>query len=277
MANYDIFDEQYYLSQYPWLKPAIDAGIIKSGREHFEKFGQAAGLTSQDIAPFVRNSNNPNAPFATGLDHFIKFGYEEGRSRVSPDYDEAFYLKRYPVLVPFVQNGTFKSGYQHFVKFGAKEGLYASSFFEPEYLLKNSDVATAVKAGFFQTGGEHYRKFGQFEPTRSAAFVGTKGEDIITGFGVGKVEITGIQVSLDAGGNRVYEKSSYNEKGPNDTLMGGQGSDTFILGANDTLLYSSIFGFGAEARIKNFDRQADKIRLAGTRGWYNYRSDDTGK
>ena len=28
MANYAIFDEQYYLSQYPWLKPAIDAGII---------------------------------------------------------------------------------------------------------------------------------------------------------------------------------------------------------------------------------------------------------
>ena len=45
MTNYDIFDEPYYLAQYPWVKPAIDAGIIKSGREHFEKFGQAGGLT----------------------------------------------------------------------------------------------------------------------------------------------------------------------------------------------------------------------------------------
>ena len=45
MTNYDIFDEPYYLSQYPWVKPAIDAGIIKSGREHFEKFGQAGCLT----------------------------------------------------------------------------------------------------------------------------------------------------------------------------------------------------------------------------------------
>ena len=42
MASYAIFDEQYYLASYPWLKPAIDIGIIKSGREHFEKFGQAA-------------------------------------------------------------------------------------------------------------------------------------------------------------------------------------------------------------------------------------------
>src|SRR4028118_1982831 len=127
MANYAIFDEQYYLASYPWLKPAIDARIIKSGREHFEKFGQAAGLTkisryfdedtylegNPDLKPFVRTVN-PNAPFATGLDHFIQYGYEEGRSQVSPDYDEAFYVATNRDLQPFIQNGTFKNGYQHF-------------------------------------------------------------------------------------------------------------------------------------------------------------------
>ena len=287
MANYDIFDEQYYLLVYPWLKPALDAGIIKSGREHFEKFGQAAGFTkisryfdeetylakNPDIAPFVRTQSNPNAPFATGLDHFIQFGYEEGRTGVSPDYDEAFYLKRYPVLVPFVKNGTFKSGLQHFVKFGAKEGLYANTFFEPEYLLKNPDVAAAVQAGVFKTGGEHYRKFGQFEPTRSATFVGTKDTDIVTGFGVGKVEITGVQVSLDAAGDRVYERS-FSDR---DTLIGGQGTDTFVLGVNGALFYSSFGGFGpGAATIKNFDPQADKIRLTGTRGSYNYGFNNSG-
>ncbi|WP_333310857.1 MULTISPECIES: hypothetical protein [unclassified Microcoleus] len=85
MANYAIFDEPYYRAQYPWVKAAIDAGIIKSGREHFEKFGQAGGLTkvsryfdeetylegNPDLKPFVRTPNNPNAPFASGLDHFI--------------------------------------------------------------------------------------------------------------------------------------------------------------------------------------------------------------
>jgi hypothetical protein len=288
MASYAIFDEEYYLSQYPWLKPAIDAGIIKSGKEHFEKFGQAGGLTAvsryfdeqtylaqnQEIAALVRTANNPNAPFASGLDHFIQFGYEEGRTRVSLDYDEAFYLKRYPVLVPFVQNGTFKSGFQHFVKFGAKEGLYANTFFEPEYLLKNPDVAAAVKAGVFKTGGEHYRKFGQFEPTRSATFVGTKSSDIVNGFGVGKVEITGVQVSLNAAGDRVYEKPSGFPSPPvNDTLIGGNGTDTFVLGVGD---FSDVNGgqfYGGVsnsnyATIKNFDPQADKIRLAGTRGNY---------
>ncbi|WP_333210083.1 hypothetical protein [Microcoleus sp. S36b_A4] len=85
MANYAIFDEPYYRAQYPWVKAGIDAGIIKSGREHFEKFGQAGGLTkvsryfdeetylegNPDLKPFVRTPNNPNAPFASGLDHFI--------------------------------------------------------------------------------------------------------------------------------------------------------------------------------------------------------------
>ncbi|WP_333452256.1 hypothetical protein [Microcoleus sp. K5-D4] len=288
MTNYDIFDETYYLSQYPWVKPAIDAGIIKSGREHFEKFGQAGGLSkvsryfdeenylsqNPDIARLVRTPNNPNAPFASGLDHFIQFGYDEGRTQVSPDYDEAFYLKRYPVLVPFVQNGTFKSGLEHFIKFGVQEGLYANTFFEPEYLLKNPDVAAAVKAGVFKTGGEHYRKFGQFEPARSATFVGTKDTDIVTGFGVGKVEITGVEVSLDAAGNRVYENRPF----PNDrdTLIGGQGSDTFVLGVKGNLFYRSYIVASGAATIKNFDPQADKIRLARTRGEYNYQFNASG-
>jgi hypothetical protein len=287
MANYTIFDEDYYIAQYPWVQSAIDTGVIQSGREHFEKFGQAAGLTQvsryfdeetylsqyPDIAPLVRTQNNPNAPFASGLDHFIQFGYDEGRTQVSPDYDEAIYLKRYPVLVPFVQNGTFKSGLEHFIKFGAKEGLYANTFFEPEYLLKNPEVAAAVKAGVFKTGSEHYRKFGQFEPARAATFVGTKGTDIVTGFGVGNVEIIGIQVSLNAAGDRVYEKPSGFPSPVNDTLMGGNGTDTFVLGVGD---FSDVNGgqfYGGVsntnyATIKNFDPQADKIRLAGTRGNY---------
>jgi hypothetical protein len=295
MASYAIFDEQYYLAQYPWVKPAIDAGVIQSGREHFEKFGQAAGLTqvsryfdeetylsqNPDIALLVRSANNPNAPFASGLDHFIQFGYDEGRTQVSPDYDEAIYLKRYPVLVPFVQNGTFKSGLEHFIKFGAKEGLYANTFFEPEYLLKNPEVAAAVKAGVFKTGGEHYRKFGQFEPARSATFVGTKGTDILTGFGVGNVEIIGIQVSLNAAGGRVYEKPSGFPSPVNDTLIGGNGTDTFVLGVGD---FSDVNGgqfYGGVsnsnfATIKNFDPQADKIRLAGTRGNYMFNNTPNG-
>jgi hypothetical protein len=286
MANYDIFDENYYLSKYPFVQQGIDRGIISSGKEHFEKFGQKLGFT--EVSRYYDENyylaNNPavaaavsSGAFASGLEHFIQFGWEQGLVNTSPDYDESFYLKRYPVLAPFVQNQTFKSGFEHFIKFGTQEGLYASTFFEPEYLLKNPDVAAAVKAGVFKTGGEHYRKFGQFEPSRSATFVGTQGSDVVAGFGVGKVEIIGIQVSLDAAGNRVYEtRTNSNLPIDLDTLIGSQGSDTFVLGVgevsdiiNSGVFYQGRFGTG-EPIIKNFDPSTDAIRLAGTRGSYGF-------
>jgi hypothetical protein len=291
MANYDIFDENYYLSKYPFVQQGIDRGIISSGKEHFEKFGQKLGFT--EVSRYYDENyylaNNPavaaavsSRVFASGLDHFIQFGWEQGLVNTSPDYDESFYLKRYPVLAPFVQNQTFQSGFEHFIKFGAQESLYANTFFEPEYLLKNPEVAAAVKAGDFKTGGEHYRKFGQFEPTRSATFVGTKGSDVVAGFGVGKVEIIGIQVSLDAAGNRVYEKNLTNFSDIDiDTLIGSQGSDTFVLGVgerfdtNGGVFYLGRFGRG-EPIIKNFDQQTDAIQLAGTRGEYQFSSGGNG-
>ncbi|NJK73173.1 MAG: calcium-binding protein [Richelia sp. CSU_2_1] len=295
MANYDIFDEQYYLSQYPWLKPAIDTGIIKSGREHFEKFGQAAGLTrisryfdedtyldrNPDIAPFVRNANNPNAPFATGLDHFIKFGYEEGRSRVSPDYDEVFYLKRLPELAPFIENGTFKSGFQHFIKFGKTEGRYGTSFFEPRYLSDNPDVAAVVQAGGLKTGREHYLKFGQFEANRYAVFTGTNGNDNVTGFTAGTNQIVGLQVALATTGRGINKnkydalkldeitREPFRTTTEFDTLIGTAGSDYFILGdfapnqRQGMITPVSFYAGSGEARIVNFEKGKDYIQVAG--------------
>jgi Ca2+-binding RTX toxin-like protein len=283
--NYDIFDEQYYLSQYPWVKPAIDAGIVKSGLEHFEKFGQAAGLTkvsryfdeatylagNPEIAPFVRTVN-PNAPFATGLDHFIQFGYEEGRTRVSPEYDEAFYVANNRDLLPFIQNGTFKNGYQHFVKFGAKERRFGTSFFETEYLEKNPDIVPFVNSGTFTTGREHYMKFGQFEPSRSATFVGTSGNDIVPGIGTENVEIIGVKVSVEyAYGARSYDSGGSNEF---DTLIGGIGRDKFVLGdyqdfaRNLPSPLAELYIGPGFATIQNFTKGQDSIQFFGSLAHY---------
>jgi hypothetical protein len=311
MTNYDIFDEKYYLASYPWVKPAIDAGIIKSGREHFEKFGQAAGLTkvsryfdentylagNPDIAALVRTPNNPNAPFATGLDHFIKYGYEEGRTRVSPEYDEAFYLANNRQLQPSIQNGTLKNGYQHFIQFGIKDGAFGTSFLEtgylqtnpdvlrpfPEvkygqligtsfleigYLQNNPDILPVVQSGALKTGREHYFNFGKNEPSRSATFVGTSGNDILTSFGVGKVELIGVEVGLYPSNERVNnvvaESTGSDEF---DTLIGGSGRDTFML-------TNGYFGFPrlspatqqfyigpGFATIRNFTKGQDSIQL----------------
>jgi hypothetical protein len=283
MASYAIFDEKYYLAQYPWVKPAIDAGVIQSGREHFEKFGQAGGLTkvsryfdeatylagNPDIAALVRTPNNPNAPFATGIDHFIQYGYEEGRTRVSAEYDEAFYVANNRQLQPFIQNGTFKNGYQHFIELGIKDGQFGTSFFETEYLLKNPDIVPFVNSGALKTGREHYFNFGKNEANRSATFIGTSGNDIITGAGVGNAELIGVEVGLGTGGGfgsgRVYESDGSNEF---DTLIGGSGPDRFSLGENyitskGSVLGSTPFYIGPGfATIRNFTQGQDTIQLS---------------
>ncbi len=278
MANYAIFDEKYYLSQYPWIQPAIDAGVIKSGREHFEKFGQAAGLTkvsryfdeatylagNPDLAPFVRTVN-PNAPFATGLDHFIQFGYDEGqrRAQVSPEYNESFYLANNSELQPFVQNGTFKSGYQHFVQFGAKEGRFGTSFLEPEYLKKNPDIVPFVNSGALKTGREHYFNFAKNEPNRSATFVGSRTNDVLTGVGVGNTELVGVEVGIAPNGNRQYESFGTNEF---DVLIGSPGIDTFVLGVPATagnVTPTPLYLGNGQATIRNFNVETDLIQLQG--------------
>ena len=138
-------------------------------KRSFEKFGQAGDLTkvsryfdeqtylaqNPDIAPLVRTPNNPNAPFASGVDHFIQLGYEQGRIQVSPDYEEAFYLANNQDLVPFIQNGTFKNGYNHFIQFGAKQGRFGTSFLESEYLRGYPDIVPLVNSGALKTGREH--------------------------------------------------------------------------------------------------------------------------
>ncbi|MEG4275310.1 MULTISPECIES: calcium-binding protein [unclassified Microcoleus] len=279
MANYAIFDEQFYLASYPWVKPAIDAGVISSGREHFEKFGREGGLTkvsryfdenaylagNPDLAPFVRTVN-PNAPFATGLDHFIQFGYDEGqrRAQVSPEYNESFYLTNNSELQPFVQNGTFKSGYQHFIQFGSKEGRFGTSFFEPEYLKKNPDIVPFVNSGNLRTGREHFFNFGQFEPARDATFVGTRTNDVLTGVGVGDVELVGVEVGIDPQGNRQYESFGTNEF---DVLIGAPGTNTFVLGVPATagnLTPTPLYLGNGQATIRNFDIESDFIQLQGT-------------
>jgi hypothetical protein len=281
MANYAIFDEQFYLASYPWVRPAIDAGVIRSGREHFERFGQAAGLTqvsryfdentylsvNTDIRPFVRTVN-PNGPFASGLDHFIQFGYEEGlrRSVVSPEYSEDFYLGNNSDLRSFIgPNAPFKSGYQHFIQFGSKEGRFGTSFFEPEYLRENPDVVPSVNSGVLRTGREHYFNFGKNEPSRSATFVGTRSNDILTGVGVGNTELIGVEVGINPSSrNPQYESFGTNEF---DVLIGSPGADTFVLGVPATagnVTPTPLYLGNGQATIRNFNVENDFIQLQGT-------------
>lgn len=156
-----IFDESFYLSNYPDVKAAVDTGGFSSGLQHFQLYGLAAG-----------------------------------RVLVSPFYDEQFYLQTNPDVAASVASGAFSSGLQHYIQFGEAEGRSAGPFNEDTYLLTNPDVAAAVDAGAFSSGLQHYIQYGQFEENRIGSFFGTSGNDLITGVGEGNELVAG--VSIDA-------------------------------------------------------------------------------
>lgn len=141
-------------------------------------------------------------------------------------------------------------------------------FGESFYLDNNSDIEDAVKAGNFSSGFEHYQQFGQFESIRSAAFLGTQGNDTVTAFGVGKKDIIGVLTEY----NSSASDYRYLSRGENefDTLIGSEGADHFIFGDSyivDKTLVPRAFEFylgAGEATIRNFNQsQGDTIQLMG--------------
>jgi Ca2+-binding RTX toxin-like protein len=129
-----------------------------------------------------------------------------------------------------------------------------------------------IEFGTFKTPREYYFKVGQFEPsTGRVTFVGTSGNDILTDVGVGEVDLIGVEVQSPRG-LREYESDGSNEF---DTLIGGSGRDTFVLGGDlsfsDSLdtrgglsgLQQFYIGPGF-ATIRNFTQGQDRIQLRAT-------------
>jgi hypothetical protein len=85
----DAFDEQAYLTLHPDIRGAIADGTVRSG-----------------------------------LDHFLRYGHHEGRTMVVRALDawpEETYLSINPDVKDAVQQGTFTSGLDHYVRYGQFE------------------------------------------------------------------------------------------------------------------------------------------------------------
>ncbi|MCU0545951.1 MAG: hypothetical protein MUE44_27935 [Oscillatoriaceae cyanobacterium Prado104] len=143
------------------------------------------------------------------------------------------------------------------------------NFWEAGYLDNNPDVAEAVRSGSFASGLEQYTKVGQFETDRSATFVGTDGNDVVTAFGKGKSTVIGVDFD-----GRYFSNGS-NEF---DILIGSEGADNFIL-AHNILWRSSTGSYTdksellylgpGEARIRDFNPdRGDTLQLAGKQDYY---------
>lgn len=283
--SFAIFEEKYYLANNPDVQSAVTAGAFRSGLEHFQRFGLAEGRVSvstfYDEQTYLQTNSDVAAAvqagtFRSGLQHFIQFGETEGRL-TTPLFDEELYLQRYSDVAAAVGSGTFKSGFQHYVQFGKVEGRSGTRLNEEVYLELNPDVAASVRAGDFKSGIEHYINYGQYETDRLAIFSGTSGNDTITGFGEGST-ITGVDISRVGTGSVTSQNLG---RGEVDTLVGGSGTDLFVLGYVTSFpgipvgipqgFYQGS-GDADYAVIKNFESGKDSIELAGYQSFF-YRSE----
>lgn len=71
----------------------------------------------QDVITAIKNGQIKSAK-----DHFIKFGYFEGKLPYPIQVDEQFYLERYPDVKAAVSSGIIPDAQTHFLMAGAEEG-----------------------------------------------------------------------------------------------------------------------------------------------------------
>jgi hypothetical protein len=67
----------------------------------------------------------------TAQQHYIGYGYFEGRRGGGPQVDESWYLKTYPDVAAGVRSGAVKSAADHFEIAGASEGRAPSKEYLP--------------------------------------------------------------------------------------------------------------------------------------------------
>jgi uncharacterized repeat protein (TIGR03803 family) len=128
ISQNSLFDEHYYLQRNP------------------------------DVAAVVAQGT-----FATGYDHYLKYGQFEGRSP-SPYWDESWYLQENPDVAAAVKAHTITSGFMHYYLYGQYENRPGLLYFSTSYYLtSNPDVAAAVKSGAVASAYEHFVDYGQYE------------------------------------------------------------------------------------------------------------------
>ena len=80
--------------------------------------------TYEDVANACRAKT-----FSNAKEHYVKFGYFEGRLPRRLEFDESYYLSVNPDVAIAVGNNEVASGLDHFEKVGYKEGRLPTEHF----------------------------------------------------------------------------------------------------------------------------------------------------
>jgi hypothetical protein len=81
------------------------------------------------------------------------------------DFDEAWYLKRYPDIADAIKQGLVPSAREHFINNGYFEGRlpFPIKVNEAWYLQQNEGVADFVRRGLLESGQQHFEENGYRE------------------------------------------------------------------------------------------------------------------
>lgn len=152
------------------------------------------------------------------------------------------------------------------------QGRSPGSFEEQAYLADNPDVAAAVRAGTVSSGLQHYIQYG-IKENRLGWFLGSNGNDVITGAGGGEKFVSGVPLESLINGSPTAGV------GQADTLVGSPGADLFALGFPslpefNTTSQKYYVGSGNTdyATIQNFQRFSDFIVLSGISQEYRFQT-----
>ena len=124
------FDEQFYIKGNEDVAKAVKEGQIKSGREHYEKFGKYENRNpgiafdakqyleeNKDVKEAVEKSSGK----FTAIDHFLTYGDREGRSGNTEFFNVGAYLETNKDVAKEVSNKKI-GAFEHALIYGAKEG-----------------------------------------------------------------------------------------------------------------------------------------------------------
>jgi hypothetical protein len=152
-------------------------------------------------------------------------------------------------------------------------------FYEEFYLDENPEVADLIASGEYGSAFEHFIEVGQFSPESEVILAGTEGDDLIPSMGNADL-VFGVPLTQVDGELEGWEEASTGV-GEKDTLAGGLGVTTFVIG-NDQILNPAkpntvyYVGEGDEdyALIQGFQPTQDFIFGAGSIEEYSFETVD---
>jgi hypothetical protein len=174
VSQNSMFDEGYYLREYPNVAAAVNNGEFATGYEHFLQYGQYEGYIPSPYWDYWANQwyeeENPDVAAWAAENHltsafmqYYNYGQYENRGGLLY-FNASYYLSNYPWVATAVQNGSVTSAFEHYLLYGQYAGYSPMLYFSPAVCdADNAYIAPYVTGEPFTSDFEWFIEYGQYE------------------------------------------------------------------------------------------------------------------